>query len=79
MRDTAGDVRTNTYVAFSYEPLHTDLKVLDDQLELIYKSSVQTQDVVYKTNRKRWTIETNGEKESGKSMLTARHDDDDNA
>ena len=30
---------------FSYGPLHMDEQVLDDQLELIYRSSVRTQDV----------------------------------
>ena len=30
---------------FSYEPLHTVVKVFDDQLEPIYDSSVQTSDV----------------------------------
>ena len=43
----------------------------------IYNGSVRTQDVVEKTHRKRWMRETNGESESGKSVLTAHHDDDD--
>ena len=46
MQDIAGEVRTNSLATFSSEPLHTDLQVLDDQLEPIYKSSVRTQDVV---------------------------------
>ena len=46
MRDTAGEVRTNSYAMFSYGPLHTDEQVLEDQLDIIYKSSVQTQDEV---------------------------------
>ena len=33
-------------MTFSYEPLHTEEQVFDNQLELIYNSSVQTQDVV---------------------------------
>ena len=45
-------------------------------LELILNSSVRTQDVVRRTCQKRWMIETNGERESGKSVLIARHDDD---
>ena len=63
-------------MAFSNGPLHTDEVVLDDQRELIYKNSVRTQDVVLKTCWKRWMIETNGERESGKSV-PARHDDND--
>ena len=54
------------------------MQVLDNQLELIYNSYVWTEDVVKKTCRKRWMIETNGERESGKSVLGAQHDDDDN-
>ena len=30
MRDTAGEVKTNSYVVFSDGPLHTDEQVLDD-------------------------------------------------
>ena len=53
-----------------------DMQVLDDQLELIYNSSVWTQDIVQKTCWKCWMMETNGEKESGKSVLVVCHDDD---
>ena len=45
--------------------------------EPIYNSSVPIQDVALKTNGERWTIETGGKKESGRSMLAARNDDDD--
>ena len=31
---------------FLYEPLQTDVQVLDDQIELIYNCSQKTQDVV---------------------------------
>ena len=31
---------------YSYQPLHMDIQVLDNLLELIYNSSVGTQDVV---------------------------------
>ena len=78
MRDTSGEVKTNSYTTFSCEPLHTNVQVFDDQLELIYNSSVRTLGVVWNTYRKRWMIETNGEREPGKFMLAARHDDDDN-
>ena len=49
----------------------------DDQLEPIYKSSVPIQDVALKTYRERWLIETGGGRKSGRSLQTARHDDDD--
>ena len=48
----------------------------DDQLEPIYNSSVPIQDVALKTPREQWTIETVGEKRSGKSVLAVRYDDD---
>ena len=41
-----------------------------------YNSAVRTQDVVWKTCRNRWTIGTNGERVSGKSVLAICHDED---
>ena len=78
MREIVGEIRTNSEATFSHGALHTKEQVLDSQLELIYNSSVQTQNVVYMTCWKQWMKETCGEKVSEKSMLTARHDDDDN-
>ena len=49
MQDTAGEVRAISQAIFSNEPLHTDVQVLNDQLELIYSSSV-----IVKTLQKRW-------------------------
>ena len=63
MGDTAGEVKMNSYAKFSDRPLHTDMQVLDDQQELIYDSSVQTQDIVYRTCQKQWMIALNGERE----------------
>ena len=77
MQDTAGEIRTNAWATFSDEPLHTDVQVLADQLELIYDSSVRRQDVVWKTCRKWCMIETYDGRESGKSVLAVRHDYDD--
>ena len=54
-----------------------DTQVYDNQQEFIYNSSVQTQDVGWKTCCKQWMIETIGERGSGKSMLAAQHNDDD--
>ena len=42
-----------------------DAQRLDDQKELIYNSSVWTQEVVYETCQKLWKIKTNGKRESG--------------
>ena len=47
----------------------------DDQLESIYNSSLPIQDVALKTYRERWTIGTGGGRGSGRSMLAARHKD----
>ena len=46
MQDTAGEVKTNSLEMFSNGPLQTDVQVLNDQQELIYNSSVRTQDLV---------------------------------
>ena len=46
----------------------------DDQLEPIY---VSIQDITLKTCREQWTIDMGGGKGSGRSVLAARHDDDD--
>ena len=40
--------------------------------------SVQTLDVICRTCRERWIIETNGKRELGKSVLSAELNDDDN-
>ena len=56
---------------FFYGRQHMDVPVLADQQELIYVSSVQTQDVIWKTYQERWMIETNSKWELGKSTLSA--------
>ena len=48
----------------------------DGKLEPIYNSSVPIQDVALKNIRERWMIEKGGGRGSGRSALTARHDDD---
>ena len=72
MRDTAGEVGTNSKVTYTCGPLH-----MDDQAEPTYNRSVPIQDVALKTDRKRLTIEKGGGRESARSVLMARHDDDD--
>ena len=48
-----------------------DEKRQNDQLESIYNSTVPIHDVVWKTSRERWTIETGGERGSKRSVLAA--------
>ena len=43
----------------------------DDQLEPINNSSVPIQDVALNTCHEQWTIETGGDKGSGRSVLAA--------
>ena len=62
---------------YSCGPLHMDEQRQDDQLEHIYKSSVPIQNVAMKTYREWRAIETGGGRGSGRSVLAARHDDDD--
>ena len=52
-----------------------DVPVLADQLKLAYISSVQILDMVLKTYQEEWIIGIDGERKSGKSMLSARLDD----
>ena len=63
MQDTTGEVGRS--------------KGWTDQLEPTFNGSVPKQDVALKIYRERWTIETGGERGSGKSALAARHDDED--
>ena len=76
MRDTAGEVGMNSRVTYSCGPLHMDEQRLEDQLGPICNSSEAIQDVALKTCRERWTIETDGERGSGRSLLAVRHDYD---
>ena len=62
---------------YSCGPPHMDVQKQDDQYELTYSNYVRTQDVTLKTCRRRWMIGRSGERGSGISVLTARHNDDD--
>ena len=77
MRGTAGEVRTNATDRYSCEPLHMDKQMLDDQIGPIFKSSVPIQNVAWRTCRERLTVQMGSEKMSGKSLLAALLDDDD--
>ena len=74
---TAGEVRTNSWMTYSFGPFHMDEQRQDDQLEPTYNISVPIQDVALMTYRKQWTIEKGGGRESGIFVLMAWHDDDD--
>ena len=69
---TAEKVRTNSQVTYSSGPLHMDKQRQNDQLKPIYNSSVPIKNIALKTSRERWTIETSGERGSGRSVLAAR-------
>ena len=76
MRDTFGEARTNSKVTFFNGHLHMDVPVLADQQELANNISLRTQDVVLKTCQKQCVIGMNSKRESGKSVLAVRFDDD---
>ena len=71
MWETAGEVKITSNMTFIYGLLHMEIPVLADQQELIYISSVQIQNVVWKTCQEWWMIGTDGERESesGKSVM----------
>ena len=77
MRYTAGEVEISSWVKYSCWLLHIDEQRQDDQLETAYNTSVPIQDVTLKTCRKQWTIEKDGKRGSGRSVLMARRNDDD--
>ena len=76
-RGTAGEVKTSSWVMYSCGPLHMDEQRQDVQFEHIYSSSVPIRDVAQRICRMLWTIERCSERQSGISVLIARHDDDD--
>ena len=63
MRDTAGEVKTNSQAVYAGGTLHMDEIRSDDRVEPIYNGSMPIQDIVWKISRERWTIEMGGEKE----------------
>ena len=76
-RDTAGEARMSSSVMYSHGAPHMAKQNQDDQLEHTYSNYVKIRDVALKTCKKRWMIGRSGERESGISVLAARHDDDD--
>ena len=62
---------------YSYAPQHMAKQKQDDQLEHTYSSYVRIRDVTLKTYQKQLMIGRGGERESGISVLAARHDDND--
>ena len=63
-------------VMYSYGPPHMAKQKQDDQLKHTYSSYVRIRDVTQKTCLGRWIIGRSGERGSGISVSTARHDDD---
>ena len=59
------------------DPTHMAEQKQHDQLEHTYSSYVRIRDVALKTCQRWWTIGRSGERESGISVLVARHNDDD--
>ena len=55
-----------------------DVLMLANQQELIYISSVQTQDVVWKTCLEQWMIRTDGERVREMCAISVIEDDDEN-
>ena len=49
-----------------------DAKMLEELLEPIYHSSVPIQNVARKTSQEQWTMETGGERCSGRSTMMIR-------
>ena len=64
---------------YSYGPPHMAEQKQDNQLKHTFSSYVRIRDVALKTYHRWWTIGRSGERGSGISVLTARHDDDDYA
>ena len=76
MKDTAREVRMNSQAMYSCRSRHIEGQKLDDQREPIYNSE-PIKDVAWKTTQEWWTIETGGERGSGRALLALRYDDDD--
>ena len=66
-----------TKVMYSYGHPHMAVQKQDVQHEHTFSNCVRIRDVVQKTCQRRWTIGKSGERGSGISVLSARHDDDD--
>ena len=62
---------------YAYGPPHMAVQKQDDQHEHTFSNYVRIRDIVLRTCLRRWTIGKSGERESGISVLPARHDDDD--
>ena len=77
MRDTAGEVRTSSYVMYSCVAFHMDEQRQDDQHEPTCSSSVSIRDVALKTLTEAMDDREGGERGSGISVLMAWHDDND--
>ena len=77
MQDSAGEVGTSSLVMYSYGPPHMAEQKQGDQLEPTYSSFMRIRGVALRTCWKQWTIGRGSERGSGRSVLMAWHDDDD--
>ena len=77
MLGTTGEVNTNAQVTFYYGLLLMDAPVLADGQKFTFTSAVQTLDNALRTYKERWPVGTDGERESGESVLSMHLDDDD--
>ena len=59
------------------DPFHIDVPAIVNQDKSPYNSAVWAQDLVWKTYRELWMKGMDGERYSGKSVLPAWLDDDD--
>ena len=64
-------------MTFFYGPHHVDVPVLADLQEFIFIISTQTQDLVWKTCWEQWMIGMDGERESGRFVLSVWLDEED--
>ena len=64
MKRTTGEIRTNSFVTFSYGLQHMVITVWTDQQELRFIWSVRTLDAIYSSFQVQWMIGKDGQPES---------------
>ena len=70
MLGITGEIRTNSWVMFSYGLLHMDTPVLAIQQRFIYFSFVWTIDTVKRTWQEQWTMGTDDKGETGNYAIS---------
>ena len=69
MMGTAAEIRMNAWAMSSYGLLHMNWLELADKQGLIYISSMQTLEVVWRIFQEQWKIGTDGERKLRESVL----------